>query len=132
MSISNDEKRRFERIFHDAVTHLLPADGAAIQCNLLDISLNGCLISGNENTANCQVGNMLNIDIILGEAVSIEALARIVFIGDDKQIGFQFDEIDIDSITALRRLVELNMGDTTLLERNLLSLSTLSSTNSAL
>ncbi|HIL92212.1 MAG TPA: PilZ domain-containing protein [Cycloclasticus sp.] len=131
MNTTNEEKRRFNRIFHDAITHLISAGHGATQCHLLDISLHGCLIAGTENTANYQVGNTLSIDIILGEAVSIEAAAHVVFIGEDKQIGFQFDEIDIDSITALRRLVELNMGDTTLLERNLLSLSNLSQTNDA-
>lgn len=124
MTTNTEDKRRFARIFHDANTHLIPDNGSAVQCNLLDISLNGCLVSGSASTANYQVDDEFTVDIILGEAVSIEAAAQIVFIGEDKQMGFQFNEIDIDSITALRRLVELNIGDTTLLERNLLSLST--------
>jgi hypothetical protein len=124
MDTNIEDKRRFERIFHDATTHLINRDGSPIACSLLDISLNGCLVSGSEGTANCQVNDLLNISVILGEAVSINTVAHIVFIGEDKQIGFQFDEIDIDSITSLRRLVELNMGDASLLERNLQSLIT--------
>lgn len=121
------EKRRFKRIFHDASTHLIAEDGNAVQCNLLDISFNGCLISGNKGTLDFAVQDKLTIDIILGEEVCIEVTAHIVFIGKYKQLGFQFDEIDIDSVTSLRKLVELNMGDTSMLERNLLSLSSLGS-----
>jgi c-di-GMP-binding flagellar brake protein YcgR len=132
MKTINEERRRFKRIFHDASTHLISTDGSATQCHLLDISLNGCLVEGDVNLSPYQVEQKLTIDIILGEAVSIEASAHIVFIADDKKIALQFDEIDIDSITALRRLVELNMGDTSLLERNLLSLSTLNESNEAL
>jgi hypothetical protein len=35
------------------------------------------------------------------------------------QIGFECEHIDIDSISNLRRLVELNLGDAELLERQL-------------
>ena len=125
MNDDHKEKRRFKRIFHDASTHLIAEDGSAVQCNLLDISFNGCLISGSKYTANFQVQDKLTIDIILGEQIGIEVSAHIVFIGKYKQLGFQFDEIDIDSVTSLRKLVELNMGDTSMLERNLLSLSSL-------
>lgn len=93
----------------------------------MDISLNGCLVSGGDSSSNFKTGDKLTIDIILGEVITIEASAHIVFIGADMQLGFQFDEIDIDSITSLRRLVELNMGDSSMLERDLHSLSTMGS-----
>jgi hypothetical protein len=41
----------------------------------------------------------------------------------DNKVGFKCEHIDIDSITQLRRLVELNLGNSSLLERDLLSLS---------
>jgi hypothetical protein len=39
------------------------------------------------------------------------------------EVGFKCEHIDLDSISALRRLVELNLGDSHLLERDLLALS---------
>lgn len=39
-------------------------------------------------------------------------------------LGFHCDYIDIDSITHLRRLVELNLGDPELLDRDINALST--------
>jgi len=38
--------------------------------------------------------------------------------------GFCFEYIDLDSISHLRRLVELNVGDTTILNRELSDLGT--------
>jgi hypothetical protein len=43
---------------------------------------------------------------------------------EDQHLGFQVQYIDMDSATHLRRLVELNLGDSTLLERELGNLLT--------
>lgn len=39
-----------------------------------------------------------------------------------RQLGFYCEEIDLDSITHLRRLIELNLGSSELLERELSAL----------
>jgi hypothetical protein len=44
---------------------------------------------------------------------------------DEGQVGFECEFIDLDSISNLRRLVELNLGDSMLLERQLGSLGSL-------
>lgn len=124
MNKSHENKRRFKRIFHDANGYLATTEGTKLSCNLLDISFNGCLISCAENTANFRVKDKFTINITLGEALQIEALAHIVYFAEDDLLGMQFDEIDIHSATFLKRLVELNIGDTSMLERDLLSLST--------
>jgi hypothetical protein len=41
---------------------------------------------------------------------------------EDQHIGFRCEHIDLDSITHLRRLVELNVGDTDILYRELSAL----------
>ena len=41
---------------------------------------------------------------------------------DDKTIGFTCENIDLESISHLKRLVELNLGDKALLHRELASL----------
>jgi len=41
----------------------------------------------------------------------------------DDMMGIVCEHIDVDSMTHLRRLVELNMGDTSLLERELHALT---------
>jgi hypothetical protein len=39
------------------------------------------------------------------------------------QVGLRCDSIDIDSLTHLRRLVELNVGDEAILQRELSALT---------
>jgi len=129
MNSTQHEKRRFDRIFHDASICLTNQRAEEVQCQLLDISLNGCLISSKPASQSYQVKDSTNICIILADDLSIRTAAHIAFIGEDGHIGIQFDEIDIDSITTLRRLVELNMGDSLMLERNLQSLGSVKDTN---
>ncbi len=38
---------------------------------------------------------------------------------EGRHVGLRCDEIDLESITALRRLIELNAADPALLEREL-------------
>lgn len=42
--------------------------------------------------------------------------------GDDEYLGFLCQDVDLDSVTHLRRLVELNLGDDTLMQRELQAL----------
>ena len=122
---NHEEKRRFERIFHDATGRLLTPNGLSVNFSLLDISFNGCLILSHQKNDEVQINDKLSISISLGEAFTIEALAHVVYFGKEQQLGMQFDGLDIHSATLLRRLVELNIGDTSLLERELHSLSVL-------
>jgi len=48
-------------------------------------------------------------------------LTRLAHIRNNN-VGLRCEYIDIDSITYLRRLVELNLGDAELLERELVAL----------
>ncbi|MEW5012077.1 MAG: PilZ domain-containing protein [Cycloclasticus sp.] len=129
MNTLHNEKRRFDRIFHDANIRLKDQNSVEIQCKLLDISLNGCLISKQQEKPLYKVSDRINVSIILADELAIKTCAHIAFIGKDGHIGLQFDEIDIDSVTTLRRLVELNMGDSLMLERNLHALGSVKDTN---
>ena len=84
---------------------------------LIDISLRGILIQVlpdqkiNDN-------KLVDISIHLGGDIQICMEARVANHRDDK-VGLVCEHIDVDSMTHLRRLVELNMGDASLLEREL-------------
>jgi len=129
MNSTYNEKRRFDRIFHDASTYLTSQNSKEIECQLIDLSLNGCLVLSQSASQFYQVKAPCNICITLADDLSIKASAHIAFIGKENHIGLQFDDIDIDSITTLRRLVELNIGDSLILERNLHSLGSVKDTN---
>mgnify|MGYP003630313596 FL=1 len=120
----SEDKRRFQRIFHDATGSLVNTDNLSTACKVLDISLNGCLLAVKEGGQIHDTNGQFKLHISLTELVSIDVLARVVFITDKHQLGLEFDDIDIDSVTELRRLVELNIGEQAFLERDLLALCT--------
>lgn len=121
--MSDNERRRFHRIvMHKRVLLNCPA-GAQI-ANLLDISLKGALVAVNDDWKP-EVGNLAQARINLGEdsddfLINLEVKVAHV---DGEHVGLEIVSMDLDSATTLRRLVELNLADPELLERELAQLS---------
>jgi len=117
---SGNNRRSFTRIFFDAET-VATQDEQYWLVQLVDISLRGILIKAlpdQEFDPNKDV----DISIHLGGDIQICMTTRVVN-QKNSQIGLVCDHIDVDSMTHLRRLVELNVGDTSLLERELHALT---------
>ncbi len=117
------EKRNFTRIRLEGDA-LLETEEAIFLSQLLDISLKGALIV---RPANCNFTPpkpcTLRLQLLDSEVV-IEMSGHIAHLHDE-MIGICCDQIDLDSITHLRRIVELNLGDSSLLERELAELGQL-------
>lgn len=113
------EKRRFQRVAHDApATLACPASAQA--CGVEDISLKGCLL---RLAGEWPVDPALtyHLSIHLTYAIHIEmdvVLAR----REGELAAFRCVGIDADSVAQLKRLVELNLGDPALLEREMQAL----------
>ncbi len=112
------EKRRFSRVPFETSTTLLGPVGQW-KSLLLDISLKGALIARPDAWPG-QVGDHCTLRIELGHDanVVITMAARVAHI-EDGHVGCECVDIDVDSIGNLRRLMELNLGNTDLLEREL-------------
>src|SRR5690606_3006351 len=112
--------RAFTRIFFDAETVVMQGDNIW-PVQLVDISLRGILIrtlpAQSLNTA-----SPVDVGVHLGGGIEICMNGRIANQRDD-MVGIACEHIDVDSMTHLRRLVELNVGDISLLERELHSLA---------
>ena len=116
MSQTNEtEHRLHHRVLFDTLA-TIHINASNINTQLIDISLKGALIKKPDSwTAN--VGDTGQLRIVLSDNISsISMDIKVAHIEDD-HVGFHCEHIDIDSITHLRRLVELNLGDTELLER---------------
>ena len=122
MTDNNNDNRHFHRIFYNAdVT--LNYEAITLPCKLIDISLKGCLLQFNEPWTD-PLENIYTLQLKLSDNVSISMqVSPTHVIGNNA--GFKCEHIDIDSISQLRRLVELNLGDSEVLERDLLALSEL-------
>lgn len=115
-----EQRRHYSRVpFQEGAALVL--DGQRIACEVRDLSLKGALLLCPAGTAGT-CGSTCELSLALGEGGEVivamhgelvHAEAR----DDGLQLGLVCREIDLDSITHLRRLVELNLGDAALLER---------------
>lgn len=114
---SDQERRRFLRIQFDGITELI-LNEQKHRVELLDLSLKGALIKS-EAPLPCQPNDSLQMYIRLtdnDQTLSFDtSLVRII----DNNYGLRFNTIDLDTLTHLRRIMELNLGDENLLEREL-------------
>ena len=113
------ERRTFWRaVFRSPVR--LTAAGRTVSAQLLDISLKGALLE-TDGAWHGKPGEdcRLSLELAPGSVISMEGEVMHV---EGSRLGLRCRSIDVDSITHLRRLVELNSGDATLLDREFSSL----------
>jgi PilZ domain len=118
--MTKPEQRRFTRIPFDA-TAVLTRGSRRWESTMMDVSLKGVLVARPENW-----------DILPGEGLTLEleveghdvviTMRTVVAHVEADRVGLRCEHIDIDSITHLRRLVELNLGNEEQLQRELLAL----------
>ena len=115
-----DERRHYARIAFQTPAQLVSA-AAALDVVVIDISLKGALIRLPANAA-LQAGTICQLHVHLDEMDDqISMQTRVAHI-EGRYAGLLCQTIDLDSVTHLRRLVELNLGDPNLLERELSAL----------
>ena len=119
MSDQQQEHRHFSRIHFDAKT-IISNPEQDWETTLLDISLKGALVE-KPDTWDAPLGTEYSLDIALSDDTIINMQASVAHVEND-HIGFHCHHIDLDSITHLRRIVELNTGNEELLHRELSAL----------
>lgn len=113
----SQEKRHFTRFKIDGstVVHYL---NKKFPAELIDISLKGALFT-KPSGVELPIDSICDIQVALdGSDVVIKMSGHITH-RLETQVGICCDHIDLDSITHLKRLIELNLGDESLLEREL-------------
>lgn len=123
MSDQDNDKRHFSRILFDCAVTIIDANHTVHwPATLIDVSLKGALVSRPESWRG-QTGDryMLEIKLNKNDTIITMEVVEVAHI-EDHEIGFVCHDIDIDSITHLRRLVELNLGDADMIDRELAAL----------
>ncbi|WP_455198691.1 PilZ domain-containing protein [Kaarinaea lacus] len=110
-------KRRFSRIAFDTKINLVSAERTWAS-QLVDISLKGMLATLPQNW-NGKVGDHYLAEILLGDQETVIRMEVSVTHISKQNAGFHCELIDLDSISHLRRLIELNIGDESILNREL-------------
>ncbi len=118
-----ENRRQFTRILF-SINAILEVEQQNYPVTIHDISLNGALVTmpNAESNLKGKLG-LLHFDLSDGESVVEMHIAIVHEVGDE--VGLQCNAIDIDSVTHLRRLVELNLGDESQLHKELSQLSRL-------
>lgn len=112
--------RQFHRIFYNAEAKLACGE-QCYPCEILDLSLKGCLLHFEQGWLG-DLDHQYTLTLKLSDEIAIVMELSIVHAVGNR-VGFRCEHIDIDSMSNLRRLVELNLGDSELLERELAALS---------
>lgn len=113
------ERRNFWRaVFHSPV-RLSTHDGVA-HAQLLDISLKGALLDTG-SVWHGKPGEECQLSLELAPGTTIAMWTTVTHV-EGPNVGLRCNGIDLDSITHLRRLVELNSGDPAILDREFGSL----------
>jgi len=117
-----EEHRHFTRIPFDAEAILIdPATGRRFEARLLDVCLKGALTTRPANWLP-EAGHPWLLELHLaGEEVVLNMEVTVAHLEPDR-IGFHCEQMDLDTATHLHRLVELNLGDPKVLERELAEL----------
>ena len=114
---TESERRRYSRIAFESFAVLI-LDNRTINATLLDISLKGALLRLDTEKMP-EAGEYGTLQVHLDDGQSrIEASVCVAYIQGQK-LGLVCTGIDLDSVTHLTRLVELNLGSHELLEREL-------------
>jgi hypothetical protein len=111
-----NEKRQFHRVGHDASAVLVHAANSW-PCTVEDLSLKGGMVKL-EEAWSVDPGLTYRLGIYLSEDVRIDMDVRLSH-QQGMRAGFHCVSIDSDSVGQLKRLVELNLGDSALLERDM-------------
>jgi hypothetical protein len=108
-------RRKFSRIPFRSEASLFLPDGEYV-VDVLDLSLKGALIHPNANMF-VTVGTNCTLKIRLDDSGASIRMEATVVHHMANYYGLSCRDIDLDSVTHLRRLVELNLGDEALAER---------------
>jgi PilZ domain len=114
------DRRQFWRaVFRSKVELVDRYDTVAAE--LIDISLKGALVKAPAQWRGA-VGDGCHLKLKLAEGSAIVMRTTVAHVMG-RRVGLYCESIDLDSITHLRRLVELNAGDPALLDRELATLT---------
>jgi len=111
------QRRLFTRIAFDTGVELDILSGKHA-CKLMDISLKGALVE-RPMPWQASIGEPCSLLVKLAEDGTSISMAGEVAHVEQGRLGIHCTEIDLESITNLRRLVELNLGDETALHREI-------------
>jgi len=114
----SDNRRNFSRVKFNSWATLVYGD-QVVKAYLIDIALKGALVELEEEFA-LEMNKFCDFELHLsGTELVLNMQAQLVYRNESKRMGFKFVEMELDTLTHLRRLIELNVGDPELVQKEL-------------
>jgi hypothetical protein len=118
--MSETDRRMYQRVSFDG-NATLSKGGQSFDCQIADLSLRGALIRP-FGVIRAEIGSSFTLTIPLLENSQNDDLKIVMQLelahSNPDGLGFKCTAIDLDSITHLRKIVELNSENPELLERD--------------
>ncbi len=114
------EQRHFRRIPFDTEVVLKSSD-REWPCHLVDISLQGALIEIKEKWDNSD-NDQLTLEVLQAGNNTLIHMDVVIRHTTGNSLGLEVKHIDLESISHLKRLVELNLGSSDAINRELAEL----------
>lgn len=121
----DQERRRFHRFPFQADCELVVEDGPARSCELLDLSINGALVAL-PDADEFDTAREADLTLILrglsnGRRTEMVLQVRAIRV-EERRLACRFVHVEPDSFENLKDLVADNLGDLTMLDRELTQL----------
>ena len=111
------ERRHFTRIFYLTAAKLTQGEHQW-RTQLVDVSLQGALLLRPEDWVASEDKEYEICFVLGGSDIEIKMQVELTHEAS-KKLGFYCHHIDIDSVSHLKRLIELNVGNADMLKREL-------------
>lgn len=111
-----NEKRHFTRIQFDAIATIQSGE-EVWDTKVIDISMKGALVE--KPATDLTNDQPITLTLTLSDNSTHIVMEGKVAHVDEASLGMVCDNIDVESVSHLRRIVELNTGSQDLLEREL-------------
>ena len=108
-------KRHFSRVPFK-LESTLTVGQTSFDTMVIDISLKGALITKPEEWSPDDGQDILLVMKLADSDILMQMQSEVAHEHEDK-LGLRFVEIDVDSLSHLRRLLELNLGDAALINK---------------
>jgi hypothetical protein len=116
-----EDRRQFTRILF-SINAEIEMEDKTYPVSIHDISLNGALVTA-INSEHSLKGKIGILRFLLSDNESEVIMSIAIVHEKENETGLQCNAIDIDSVTHLRRLIELNLGDSEQINKELNQLS---------
>ncbi len=122
------ERRKFSRIIfsgHCTLSEEISGETKTWQTDLLDISLNGALVHRPELWHD-KVDTPVQLNLHLEGSDIVLEIGGIICHQEEGLLGIKFLTLSLESISHLKRLIQLNLADENLLHREMSQLINIS------